>query len=91
MTKRECLAASIGTSLVLGRGRTAFAQRALSATLKESPPSSGNRRVPTRMAKTTKHHTHPGQLRDQHRRRDETVDVASSRAAPICIIGNSFT
>src|SRR5258708_2655496 len=44
MTKREFLAASIGTGLALAKGNTAFAQ----------PASAATRRVPSRMAKTTK-------------------------------------
>jgi hypothetical protein len=52
VTKREFLAASIGASLVLGKGSAG--QQALSATLKDGGQSGGNRRVPSRMAKTTK-------------------------------------
>lgn len=51
MTKREFLAASIGTGLVLGN-ENAFAQQAAAAERKAAEQS--GRKVPTRKAKTTK-------------------------------------
>ena len=54
MTKREFLTASIGAGLALGKGSAAFAQQASSAAGQEGGPSGGNRRVQSRMAKTTK-------------------------------------
>src|SRR5216683_2170118 len=53
MTKREFLAASIGSGLALAKGKTAFAQQAAAAVRKDGE-SGGNPRVPKRMAKTTK-------------------------------------
>src|SRR3982750_791830 len=53
MTKREFLAANIGAGLALVQTQTAFAQQALAAA-RDTPPSGGNRRVPSRMAKTKK-------------------------------------
>ena len=50
MTKREFLAASIGTGMALAKGSAA--QQAAAATRKDGGQSTG--RVPTRMAKTTK-------------------------------------
>jgi len=49
----EFLTASIGSGLALVKVSGAFAQQASLATRKESQPG-GNRRVATRMAKTTK-------------------------------------
>src|SRR5690242_9464299 len=54
MTKREFLTRSIATGLALAKGRTAFAQQASAATLKDDSSSGGHRRAPSRMAKTTK-------------------------------------
>ena len=48
MTKREFLAASIGAGVALGKGSAAFAQQA------EGGQTGGNRRIQSRMAKTTK-------------------------------------
>jgi hypothetical protein len=50
MTKREFLAAGIGAGLAVAKGRAAFAQQAAAA---RGQPA-GNRRVSSRMAKTTK-------------------------------------
>src|SRR5437899_10577794 len=50
MNKREFLTASVGAGLGLGGGRAAFAQQGSVATLR----TAGDRRVPSRMAKTTK-------------------------------------
>ncbi|MSV28026.1 MAG: hypothetical protein EXQ52_04675 [Bryobacterales bacterium] len=49
MTKRDFLSASIGTSLAFGKASAALAQQAA-----DSRKDTGNRRVPSRMAKTTK-------------------------------------
>jgi hypothetical protein len=54
MTKREFLAASIGTGLALAKGGAAFAQQASAATRNNAGLAGGNRRIPSRMAKTTK-------------------------------------
>src|SRR5712692_8943788 len=54
MTKREFLTASIGTGLALAKGTAAFSQQASATTQKDSGQSGGNRRVASRMAKTTK-------------------------------------
>ena len=54
MNKREFLAASIGAGLGLGGGRQAFAQQASVAQMKtDRTAPAGNRRIPSRMAKTT--------------------------------------
>ena len=53
MTKRQFLAANIGTGLALANWK-AFAQQASSATRRDSGESGRNRRVASRMAKTTK-------------------------------------
>ena len=54
MTKREFLTASIGTGLALAKGTAAFSQQASAATQQDGGQSGGNRRVGSRMAKTTK-------------------------------------
>src|SRR4030095_13437597 len=54
MTKREFLTASIGNGLAIANGSAAFAQQASAALRNADRPSGGNRRVPSRMAKTTK-------------------------------------
>lgn len=54
MTKREFLTAGIGTSLALAERPAAFSQQASAAMQKGSGQSGGNRRVASRMAKTTK-------------------------------------
>ena len=55
MNKREFLAASIGAGLGLGGGRQAFAQRASVAEMEtDRTAPAGNRRIPSRKAKTTK-------------------------------------
>src|SRR5580765_4448435 len=53
MTKRQFLTANIGTGLALANWK-AFAQQASSATRRDSAESGRNRRVASRMAKTTK-------------------------------------
>ena len=52
MTKREFLTAGIGAGLALAKGNAAFSQQSLADTQKAGGQS--NRRVPSRMAKTTK-------------------------------------
>ncbi|MGA3235811.1 MAG: hypothetical protein ABSG03_05895 [Bryobacteraceae bacterium] len=52
MTKREFLTAGIGAGLALAKGNAAFSQQTLADTQKNGGQS--NRRVPSRMAKTTK-------------------------------------
>ena len=52
MTKREFFKASISTGLALAKGNAAFSQQSLADTRKDGGQS--NRRVPSRMAKTTK-------------------------------------
>jgi hypothetical protein len=52
MTKREFLTASMGAGLALANGNAAFSQQSLADTRKDGGQS--NRRVPSRMAKTTK-------------------------------------
>jgi hypothetical protein len=52
MTKREFLTASIGAGLALAKGNAAFSQQSSAGTQKDGGQS--NRRVPSRMAKTTK-------------------------------------
>jgi hypothetical protein len=52
MTKREFLMASIGAGLAPAKGNAAFSQQSLADTQKDGGQS--NRRVPSRMAKTTK-------------------------------------
>jgi hypothetical protein len=55
MTKREFLAASVGFGLGLGEAGKALAQRgSANPSHAESAPSAENKRVPSRMAKTTK-------------------------------------
>src|SRR5438477_11630534 len=55
MTKREFLSAMAGAGLGLGRGRTGFAQQAsVSAPRADAAEPGGSRRLPSRMAKTTK-------------------------------------
>src|SRR5678815_5215134 len=54
MTKREFLAASIGTGLALSKASAAFAQEAAAAVRKDGGRAGAGRRVPTRTAKTTK-------------------------------------
>ena len=54
MTKREFLAASIGTGFDLSNVNAAFALEAAAAVRKDGGRAGGGRRVPTRMAKTTK-------------------------------------
>src|SRR5438445_5647500 len=55
MTKREFLATSAGAGLGLGIGRAAFAQQPPAATPRtDEGPAGANRRIPSRMAKTTK-------------------------------------
>src|SRR5580693_648216 len=61
MNKREFLTASVGAGLGLAGGRAAFAQQGSSAAVRtggEQP--AGDRRVPSRMAKTTKLFKSPG-------------------------------
>src|SRR5450755_1398862 len=53
MTKREFLTAGIGTGLALAKGSAALAQQTSAAARKDGGPSGGNRRGPSRMAKTT--------------------------------------
>jgi hypothetical protein len=52
MTKREFLTASISTGLALAKGNAAFSQQSSADARKDGGQS--NRRVPSRMAKTTK-------------------------------------
>ena len=52
MTKRKFLTASIGSGLALTRGTAAFSQQSSAAARKDG--GQWNRRVPSRMAKTTK-------------------------------------
>src|SRR5439155_9953432 len=55
MNKREFLAASAGAGLGLGRGRAAFAQQGSATPVRTGGEAQeGDRRVPSRMAKTTK-------------------------------------
>ena len=54
MTKREFLTAGIGTGFALAKGSAALAQQASAATRNNTVVSGGNRRIPSRMAKTTK-------------------------------------
>jgi hypothetical protein len=54
MTKREFLTASLGTGLALAKGSAALAQQASLGTRENSGQSGGNRRIASRMAKTTK-------------------------------------
>jgi hypothetical protein len=54
MTKREFLAAGVGAGLALGQERAAFAQQALATPPRTAGRSEGDRRIPSRMAKTTK-------------------------------------
>jgi hypothetical protein len=59
MNKREFLTASVGASLGLGGG-AAFAQSGPVAAVRTTAPPSSDRRIPTRMAKTTKLFKSPG-------------------------------
>jgi hypothetical protein len=54
MTKREFLTASIGAGVALAKSGAAFAQQASAATRVDGGQSGGNRRIPSRKAKTTK-------------------------------------
>ena len=54
MTKREFLTASIGTGLALAKGSAALAQQVSLAARDNSVQSRGDRRVASRMARTTK-------------------------------------
>src|ERR1041385_4157380 len=54
MTKREFLAAGIGSGLAVSKAGLAWAQQASAAARKDGGPSAANRVVSSRMAKTTK-------------------------------------
>src|SRR5436189_4145034 len=52
MTKREFLTATVGTGLALAKATAAFSQEA--SAVRRNEGGTSNRRVPSRMAKTTK-------------------------------------
>src|SRR5579862_2076081 len=54
MTKREFLSVTVGTGLALAKGSAARAQQASPLARTDGGQSGGNRRVPSRMAKTTR-------------------------------------
>src|SRR5712671_7666590 len=54
MNKREFLATSVGAGLALGAGPAAFAQQGSAIPVRAGGPPAGDRKVSTRIAKTTK-------------------------------------